>query len=125
MVPLDRFVTARLDDEESQAAAATPDWRVHVDGSEAAWLVMGEQYDDQDPPDAEDLAGEFSHAVNAEHAARHSPARTLREVAAHRRIVAAYRDARTPTQRAALGVALKAVAGIWAEHPDYDPTWRL
>lgn len=44
---------------------------------------------------------------------------------AHRRILAAFRSARFGTMhRAGLQVAVKALASIWAEHGDYDPTWR-
>lgn len=44
---------------------------------------------------------------------------------AHRRILEAYRASRYGTMhRAGLQVAVKSLAGIWASHPDYDPTWR-
>ena len=26
--------------------------------------------------------------------------------------------------RAGIDIALRTIAGIWAEHPDYDPSWR-
>ncbi len=46
-------------------------------------------------------------------------------VAAHRRIVEAWHASRSPIHRAGLELAVKAVAGVWSEHPDYGPKWRL
>lgn len=44
---------------------------------------------------------------------------------AHRRVLAAFRSARYGTMhRVGLQAAVKALASIWAEHSDYDPTWR-
>jgi hypothetical protein len=51
--------------------------------------------------------------------------RSPTEVLAVQRIIAAHRAATSPVHRAGIGVALKALAGVWAQHPDYDPTWRL
>ena len=44
-------------------------------------------------------------------------------LAAHRRILDAWHASRSPIHRAGLDAAVKAMAGIWAQHPDYDPTW--
>ena len=44
-------------------------------------------------------------------------------IAAHRRIIDAWHASRSPVHRAGLEAAVKALAGIWADHPDYDPTW--
>ena len=45
---------------------------------------------------------------------------------AHRQILAAFRLARYGTMhRAGLQVAVKALAGIWADHGDYDPGWQF
>ena len=46
-------------------------------------------------------------------------------VAAHRRIVDAYRASRDwSLHKAGVGLGLKAVASIYADHPDYDSTWH-
>ena len=58
--------------------------------------------------------------LDEEDATGHDPA----VVAAHRRIVDAWHASRSPVHRAGLELAVKAVAGIWSDHPDFDPTWR-
>lgn len=73
------------------------------------------------------------------HDARHSPARVLREVAAKRAILAEHRidPELLPgvCYRCRYGVpahwepaawpcpTLRALAAVWRDHPDYDPSW--
>lgn len=58
--------------------------------------------------------------------ARHSPARTLRDVAAQRRLLLELTRPRVaPTRTVALQQAVKACAARDADHPDYDPTWTM
>ena len=48
------------------------------------------------------------------------------ELEAKRLILSAYTKARYGTMhRAGLHVAAKAIAGVWAGHADFDPSWRL
>lgn len=49
--------------------------------------------------------------------------RTLREVAAKRRIVRRYRDA-SVGDVALLLDSVRDLASVFADHPDYDPAWR-
>ena len=42
---------------------------------------------------------------------------------AHRRILDAWHASRSPVHRAGLELTVEALAGIWADHADYDPTW--
>ena len=69
------------------------------------------------------------------HIARHDPARVLREVEAKRRILYTCDTAtrmwlHARTEEYADGVAdpgdtiLRALASVYADHPDYDPEWR-
>lgn len=54
-----------------------------------------------------------------------TPAVNAAAVAAHRKVLKAHRAARFGTMHhAGLQVAVKALAGIWADHADYDPAWR-
>lgn len=47
------------------------------------------------------------------------------EMVAKEQVLAAYRRSRFgTTHRAGLAVALKAFARIWADHGDFDPSWR-
>jgi hypothetical protein len=66
-------------------------------------------------------------AQTADHRARHGPLRVLREVAAKRSMVQMWRTrARAqhgsgrPDVAAAMIVAM---AAVFAEHPDFDPSW--
>ncbi len=69
---------------------------------------------------------------DAEHIARHDPARVLAECEAKRRIVEAWRAtwskaAFSPSQRLATGAmadVLELLALPYADHPDYDEAWR-
>jgi len=51
-------------------------------------------------------------------------ARSRAEAVAKRQVLEAFRRARYGTMhQVGIGVALKAIAGIWADHADFDPTW--
>lgn len=103
------FLKARLDEDEQAAQAVrADDWTDH-DG----WI---------------ELAPEV-----AEHARAHDPARVLREVEAKRRIIRAHAkwcagqcEAKYPheTFDAAHWWSLKALAEVYADHPDYPEEWR-
>jgi hypothetical protein len=81
------------------------------------------------------VADVVSEAVG-DHIARHDPARALREVAAKRAIVEAYRQSRDILMdnretwdlvRAAVGaqrVTVTRLAAVWSDHPDYRAEWR-
>jgi hypothetical protein len=111
------FIEARLAEDEAAARAACrprPDF-----GSPDRWEpgvglpaeVMGPM---------ESVAGTKSPAAAA-HIARHDPARVLREVEAHRRMVEELwlvRDS-LPVE-----LALCALASVYAEHPDFREEWR-
>ncbi|MFC3690341.1 DUF6221 family protein [Aquipuribacter hungaricus] len=52
-------------------------------------------------------------------------ARERAEAEVKRHLLAAHARTRPFTvHRAGYEFALRVVAGIWADHPDYDPTWR-
>jgi hypothetical protein len=114
------FLEARLAEDELMAAAAT-------DGA-ADWHVL---YSYRDVRDDEGryvvLADSLYPTVGqAAHIARHSPARIFRHCEAARAVIAEFLrlDALGDLPgRAAAGVALKAFASIYADHPDHDPTW--
>ncbi|MEV8623389.1 DUF6221 family protein [Streptomyces sp. NPDC051079] len=149
------FLTARLDEDEQAARAAT-------DGPWAAWqrstlrglgdLLHAVTTPGQAPGARASIA--TASWLDAEHIARHDPARVLAEVDAKRRILASYteavlvRDEATQwamspspviTNPGADGVerwtrardaafflepAIRLLAQPYASHPDYDEAWR-
>jgi hypothetical protein len=136
MSDLVAFLRARLDEDEATAKAA----------DHGRWLPedKGVSFEVQEP-DGEWALGGFVAAdthANADHIARHDPARVLREVEAGRMILAehaaahtAYREAQSlpPEDARRAGAAtqmlvwervLKIRAAVWRDHPDYDPQWR-
>lgn len=117
-ITLDAFVADRLDEDQAVAAACHPGEWFTADAFAYGLTDLGAPIDGRVHPTPELDA-------DAAHAARHSPARVLATIAAHRHMVEAYRRARTPMQSAAAGYALKALAQVWADHPDYSPLWRL
>jgi hypothetical protein len=101
--PLVKFLLARLDDDERAA-------RGHMRGG---GILPFE-----------------SIGQAADHGARHGPLRVLREVAAKRSMVQMWLT-RSRTQRDRLeagrpdvaGAMVVAMAAVFAEHPDFDPSW--
>lgn len=66
----------------------------------------------------------FLEARLAEQEGQTLDARAVADIAARRRIIAAHRASRSLIYRAGIEVALKALAGVWSDHPDFDPRWR-
>lgn len=132
------FLLARIAEDEAAACQATAGTWTYADGGDV-WA--GDQ-----PVTlcGFDSAGSLQESIepwNAEHIVRHDPARVLAECAAKRRIVNAYQLAEADLERssgyprrggkAALSAACSAfryaamaLAVPYADHPDYDETWR-
>lgn len=127
------FITARLNDDEKAATAAgdafDPAWYYdeRVDDS-PLWQVWA--YD-------EIVASDLAEPV-AIHVARHDPARVLREVEAKRAIVQQYGrwstmaegehgQARAVFEAGADGLltAIRALANVYVDHPDFIAEWRV
>lgn len=135
------FVKARIaEDEQTALAAGETDpercWRFD-DERRTCKVIDGTGdtvvYDEGSPNE-----GQAAHIV------RHDPSRVLREVAAKRRMLAAVERWHDPhpgldctnaddpwapceLHAAATGrldpYVLKLLAGIWSDHPDYNPSW--
>lgn len=122
------FLTARLDEDEQAA-----NFIVNAPGIPAPWWSW------------ETLRPRYFNRADAEHIARHDPARVLREVAAKRAILAEHKHA-PATERSTddFGCEICAydrgdcvlygwgwcktvrlLAAPYADHPDYDESWRL
>jgi uncharacterized protein DUF6221 len=72
------------------------------------------------------------HGLAREHAQNHNPARVLREVESKRRIVGRYQEqvarqhenAMEEDRAWTLEPVLRDLASVYADHPDYDESWR-
>lgn len=122
------FLNARYDEDEATARAVTDaggesDWRAHpVAELEGRRALTG---------------GSFIFAVVdpvpegpacADHAARHDPARVLREIAAKRAVLALASEAlgddtTVPDAEFMAGEIVKALASVYSDHPDYQQEW--
>ena len=126
------FLRARLDEVERNARAATPGPWEQVP-ERVGWLSSAEYWH------VVDCSGTPAARENAEHIARHDPARALAEVDAKRKLVAAYESAVTAYGAAEVGTAvhdlmtgsvnslryaLQLHALPYADHPGFKEEWR-
>jgi hypothetical protein len=140
MDDLAAFISARLSEDEAAAAAAS-------DGPWDAWrgrpgLGLGQLEHGVTLPGQE--AGSLASIataswMDAEHIARHDPARVLREVAAKRAMVqyctdelagdpeeehaSQYNEGFSAAGRAMATWVLRDLAATWSDHPDYRAEW--
>ena len=114
------FLEARLTEDELTASAAiegTPDWHVFyayrdIKDGDGHYVVLAD--------------GQRPMAEQAAHIARHSPARILRQCEASRVVIAEFLrvDALGDLPgRAVAETALKQLASVHSDHPDFDQTW--
>ncbi|MBC8091886.1 MAG: hypothetical protein H7Y15_08105 [Pseudonocardia sp.] len=153
VVDLDDFLESRLAEDELCAWAASPtagqeednppellgDRWVNVDmGGSGTFAVIGLPRPREDllplhpPPIYPPLGGLTAqledHALLSvlDHVARHHPSRITSQVAGGRELLHAFRAATPGSEtHAALHLALRAIAVGHADHPDFNPAWRL
>jgi len=150
------FLLARIAEDEAVARAASPgEWATQVmqhvnHDPEGEWLTVEVVREDDDDEELADFGGmeviSYGTRVepgghsqeNAEHIARHDPARVLAECEAKRRIVElryswnlqAERNPEPPfssifqTQVNTADAILRALALPYADHPDYRDEWQ-
>ena len=148
MSDLAAFLTARLDEDEAVAKAATEGpWAWAATGEkDNSWAValVGDADEEEKMLSGRIEAGDgiiidpVCEGINgnlpdAAHIARHDPARALRRVDADRKILAEHQAVTrladlTGQELGFLGWyrewVLKNLAAVWSDHPDYDPAWR-
>ena len=122
------FVAVRLEEDEAVARLAAREggtWHQEEPERYPGSIVsMGGQvvYDEGAPDE-----------YQAPFIARHDPARVLREVQAKRAILARHAQARAwsyppgdgdESVQAELEVAIRHLATIWSDHPDYRDEWK-
>ena len=138
------FLRARLDDDEQVArAAGGPVWRYaqlrdDPDGRPGGYaLTLG---DDRPIVDIGFMDDDAMLPAESEHIARHDPARVLADVEAKRKLIKRYELAVditenhtsiTPFLRGqddgytqACMDLIRAAAEVYADHSDYDESWR-
>jgi hypothetical protein len=127
--PMARFVVERIDEDEAAAQAATHShWRVTTDP-----LGVHVEHDQPTPLGrvAEGLGRDMGvdGKPDAEHIARHDPARVLAECEAKRQILRNRPDTRGDEGSDGLAEdywdeAVKSLASVYADHPDYRQEWK-
>lgn len=124
------FLGARLAEEEAAAKATSPDgqqltWKagseVNDEGTLVHWVVSDP--DQAGVAEAFGLERDTGSAIAA-HIARHDPARTLRRVAAIRRVIERYVRGQDDGYLQACLDAIKDAAAIWDDHPGYQEAWK-
>ncbi len=117
MTDLTTFLSARLDELETTARAATP-------GPWAEW--PSDRFPDRAPgvcshaytPDNIVIENGEATAKDARHIATHDPAYVLADVEAKRAVLAI--ESLNSQHR---DVIVRALAKPWSAHPDFDPAW--
>lgn len=135
------FLEARMTEDEAVAKAA-----LHSDAIQAGeWAAEHHNSEFHAEPNrchiAEDRKGHYWSVAdevfipNAEHIARHDPARALREVAAKRAIIKAYSEADDRAnaynfhetllngESNGLELAVELLASAYSTHADYQTSW--
>ncbi|MGV9756956.1 DUF6221 family protein [Streptomyces tricolor] len=125
------FLRARLDEDEQTARQATEGpWTAEVSGETGHCVIPSDAQSTREYVARTQL---YAAAFDAEHMARHDPARVLRDVEAKRGIVddlaevirwaarkgPGYQDGADSCER-----TLKRLALPYADHPNYREEWR-
>lgn len=136
------FLRARIDEDEAKARGATSPGSWTIGNVEEPFFAdVRYMPADGDPPWAggaplwvtSDSCGSPACSLaDAEHIARHDPARVLREAEAKRQLIERYEEniKVRPNDEHHVGIAvgllfaLYLAAQAYADHPDYDPAWR-
>lgn len=120
VVTLLEFLQARLTEDELTALAA-------IEGS-PLWRSSLSFRDVKDDDGRYIIAADRRHpsAEQAAHIARHGPARVLADVEARRMVIADYLRldaAGDLLERGVIEDVLRHLAFVYADHPDYNPSW--
>lgn len=135
MSNIKKFLLARIAEDEAAARAASPGPWVYTtvesvgggtlyDQTRVIGSLDYEQPDEHDGRIVRHLLKREADA-NGAHIARHDPARVLAECEAKRRIIEQVRDVEWTSSYAVRDFVLEHLALPYADHPDFDPAWRL
>jgi len=133
------FLEARIAEDEAiarTAAESDPGDKSHLERGKAgaAWTARNGMVEgaEEDLWDCEGSRTLQTTPEIAAHMARHDPARVLAECAAKRAVIALYRpgDLESSDRGAyfyaeGAGDAVKALAAVYKDHPDYRQEWEL
>jgi hypothetical protein len=125
------FLLDRIFEAEAVARSATPgpwrwiQWRSDADDEPTLYGVEAGARDK--PVTVVPQSSDRQQGWNANHIALHDPVRVMAECAAQRRIVQIHQQA-TITAGEGLSfqtrAVLQVIAVVYADHPDYNPSWR-
>ncbi len=122
---IEEFIEARLAEDEATAHAATQgDWEWQQHNTDE-WCLRAGDASVIRAVSYETPCLEVGDA-DEEHIARHDPARVLRQCAAIRAAVEAideFCDDPYPSKVRIVAKALRPIAAIWSDHPDYQEEW--
>ncbi|MCG0069713.1 hypothetical protein CFC35_05650 [Streptomyces sp. FBKL.4005] len=131
MDELVEFLRARLAEDERAARQATEGpWTAEVSGETGHCVIPSDAQSTREYVARTQL---YAAAFDAEHIARHDPARVLREIEAKRRLLNEYTKVATNDVNEveyahgwanALGEAVRLLALPYADHPNYRKEWR-
>ena len=128
------FLRARLDEDEAVARACNgPAWSSGDasvgegglysvdDGWAIAWFKIGTSNEADDGTRQLPRFPILRHSAyeNSVHAARHDPARALREVEAKRALLESWESGQGDWR------SLHFLVAVYSDHPDYHPSWAV
>jgi Family of unknown function (DUF6221) len=119
------FLTARLDEDEATAVAAS---RLQDDPENGWGAIPRPDVGSRGAATITPHIGLLYEAESVAHVVRWNPARVLADIAAKRKIVALCADMLWENENGPDIVAqetLRLLAAPHADHPDYDPTWSI
>jgi hypothetical protein len=132
-----RWLRAQLDEDERIARAAAsvrgPDWWFEGYFKDMDGQVLAGRVHDGGSSAVRSLAMTTRSDAEGEHAARHDPARVLREIEAKREILARYEELRAASKEDGLigdvteeyqDFLLHVLALPYADRPGYQESWR-
>ena len=127
MTTITEFLMARIDEDEKAAREATEGpWERTIDEHGPDETDVGVWSDTANRYPVETLVvGNLNHMADAAHIARHHPARVLSECRAKRSLV----DSHSGCDDVSYGDAstcpvVRALASVYADHPDFRQEWR-
>ncbi|MFF8910182.1 DUF6221 family protein [Streptomyces olivaceoviridis] len=113
-----RFLRARLDEDEQTARRATEGpWTAEVSSETGHCVIPSDAQSTREYVARTQL---YAAAFDAEHIARHDPARVLREVEAWRAVLDFVETVEGSWHFLQL---MDPLARVWRDHPDFNPAW--
>lgn len=134
MMKLSEFLVVRLaEDERIALAAHGAEWD-DIDPAQPFVIFDVQAHSSNERLVTVGGVASVSRLEDRKHIAQHDPVRVLREVAAKQRIINEFVEAKSyydenrsapAGELSGLHLALKAIASVYSDHPDYREEWKL